>query len=157
LSGAPTMAAVAAAEAAAGASGPPDSTPKPAAAAAEEEERPPKKTATKKVPITDSEKNLQRLREARLQQKKLSELRAQTKKEKRNVAKLNRKASKLSLDELVQISMVKFRTLKTAGLLEEETEDGAAAGSSTDPAPEEVLSIVGAVAKKQKAAKAAEA
>jgi hypothetical protein len=59
------------------------------------------------------------------------------------------------LDELVQISMVKFRTLKTAGLLEEETEDGAAAGSSTDPAPEEVLSIVGAVAKKQKAAKAA--
>jgi hypothetical protein len=112
----------------------------------------------KKVPITDSEKNLQRLREARLQQKKrLSELRAQTKKEKRNVAKLNRKASKLSLDELVQISMVNFRTLKSAGLLEEDAEDGATAGSSTDPAPEEVLSIVGAVAKKQKAAKAAEA
>ena len=157
MSAAPTMAAVAAAAAAA-AAGPPDSKPKPAAAAAEEEEDSPNKAVMKKVPITDSEKNLQRLREARLQQKKrLSELRAQTKKEKRNVAKLNRKASKLSLDELVQISMVKFRTLKTAGLLEEDGEDGATAGSSADPAPEEVLSIVGAVAKKQKAAKAAAA
>jgi hypothetical protein len=137
------MAAVAAAAAAA-AAGPPDSQPKPATAAAEEEEDSPKKPVMKKVPITDSEKNLQRLREARVQQKKrLSELRAQTKKEKRNVAKLNRKASKLSLDELVQISMVKFRTLKTAGLLEEDAEDGATAGSSADPAPEEVLSIVG--------------
>jgi hypothetical protein len=149
------MAAVAAAAAAAAA--PPESKPKPVAAAAEEEGASQKKTAVKKVPITDSEKNLQKLREERVaQRKKLSDLRAATKKEKRNVAKLNRKASKLSLDELVQISMVKFRGLKTAGLVEEDTEDGPAAGSSTDPAPEEVLSIVGAVAKKQKAAKAAE-
>jgi hypothetical protein len=148
------MASVAAA--AAGAAATLDSKPKPAAAAEEEEAASPKKTAMKKVPITDSEKNLQKLREERIsQKKKLSDLRAATKREKRNVAKLNRKASKLSLDELVQISMVKFRGLRTAGLVEEDTEDGPTGASSTDPAPEEVLSIVGAVAKKQKAAKAA--
>jgi hypothetical protein len=143
--------------AAAGAAATLDSKPKPAAAAAAAEEAgSSKKTAVKKVPITDSEKNLQRLREERVnQKKKLADLRAATKKEKRNVAKLNRKASKLSLDELVQISMVKFRGLRTAGLVEDETEAGPTGGASTDPAPEEVLSIVGAVAKKQKAAKAA--
>jgi hypothetical protein len=154
LSGSRTMASEPAAAAAASATL--NSKPKPAAAAAEEEAGSPKKPAPKKVPITDSEKNLQRLREERVsQKKKLADLRAATKKEKRNVAKLNRKASKLSLDELVQISMVKFRGLRTAGLVEDETEDGPTGGASSDPAPEEVLSIVGAVAKKQKAAKAA--
>jgi hypothetical protein len=56
--------------AAAGAAAALDTKPKPVAAAAEEDAGSSKKTAVKKVPITDSEKNLQRLREARVQQKK---------------------------------------------------------------------------------------
>lgn len=133
---------------------PPASEAAAGAAAAEEEEQPAKKGSPKKVPITDGEKNLQRLREERLhQKKKLAEIRASTKKAKRDVAKLNKKASRVSLDELVQISMVKFRSLKNAGLLDEEQEASVEASSSSDPAPDKVLSIVAAHAKKQKSSK----
>lgn len=110
-----------------------------------------KKAGSKKIPITDGEKNLQRLRDERLQQKKrLAEIRASTKKAKREVAKLNRKAARVSIEDLIQISMVKFRSLKTSGALDEEEPVSAGGGSSTDPAPEDVLNIVAAHAKKHK-------
>lgn len=128
----------------------------PANAEAPMADAPAAKKSRKKNPITEGEKQLAALRAERAaQRKKLAELRAATKKEKRACAKLNRKASRLSVGELLEVALLKFRTLTS--------DDANAAdgnpGSSTDPAPgtahpqpAEAIAFMAAHLKKQKAA-----
>lgn len=134
---------------------PPPTAPAVAAAAAPAAAA---KKTRKKNPITEGERQLAALRAERAaQRKKLAELRAATKKEKRACAKLNRKASRLSVGELLEVALLKFRTL--AATDEEAVHDATAASSSTAaaaaaaPTTEQAISFIAAHVKKQKAAK----
>jgi hypothetical protein len=130
---------------------PPPAEPPAAAGAAE---GPPLKKSRKKTPITEGEKQLAALREERqAQRKRLAELRAATKKEKRACAKLNRKANRLTVDELLEVALLKFRSLTSV----EPGDDAPAsassvASSSAAPMPEEAVAFMAAHIKKQKAA-----
>lgn len=130
---------------------PPPPVPEPAAAAAA---GPLLKKSRKKTPITDGEKQLAALRaERQAQRKRLAELRAATKKEKRACAKLNRKANRLTVGELLEVALLKFRTLTSVDANTEALPSSStAASSSAAPMPEEAVAFMAAHVKKQKAA-----
>jgi hypothetical protein len=130
---------------------PPPAAPPAAAAAAA---GPPLKKSRTKTPITDGEKQLAALRaERQAQRKRLAELRAATKKEKRACAKLNRKANRLTVGELLEVALLKFRSLTA---VETSTDampsSSSGASSSAAPMPEEAVAFIAAHVKKQKAA-----
>jgi hypothetical protein len=130
---------------------PPPAAPAAAAAAAA---GPPLKKSRKKTPITDGEKQLAALRaERQAQRKKLAELRAATKKEKRACAKLNRKANRLTVGELLEVALLKFRSLTAVeSTTDAEPTSSGGASSSAAPMPEEAVAFMAAHVKKQKAA-----
>jgi hypothetical protein len=71
-----------------------------------------KKKAPAKVLLTEAERALEALRQERAaQKKKLKDLRMQSRREQRKVVQLHRKAAKVTLREVVEISLVKYAAL----------------------------------------------
>ena len=70
--------------------------------------------------VTQTERNLEVLRARRIaMSKQLDAIRKETKEAKRRISNLNKKASKTSLRELLQISLLKYQALKAKGELDE--------------------------------------
>lgn len=137
----------AAAAASAGAAAPP---PEPSeAGTADVDSKKPKKT-----PITSTEKAVHQLRTDRADQKrKLSQIRKDIRTAKRKASALNKKASKISMEELLQISLLKYRSLAATGEVEDAadiiTQASSPSSSSTEGLPEKAFGIMAALAKKK--------
>lgn len=129
--------------------------PTTAAEGAHKDEDTPK--LAKKAPLTDPEREIQALRQARVEQRKrLVQIRKDTRKAKRRASALNKKAAKISMEELMSISLLKYRALLSTGevaetdaLMEEEEASGGSSSSSTKLS-EKAFGIVAALAKKKK-------
>lgn len=101
--------------------------------------------------VTEAQRNLERLRELRGQQKKvLSDLRRKTRAERRRISALNKKASKVSLQELMEIACIKHQMLMDKGELPPADDAAAAASSTTHMTPGEAFAAVAAHAAKNK-------
>lgn len=128
--------------------------PTTAAEGAHKDEDTPK--LAKKAPLTDPEREIQALRQARVEQRKrLVQIRKDTRKAKRRASALNKKAAKISMEELMSISLLKYRALLSTGevaetdaLMEEEASGGSS--SSSTKLSEKAFGIVAALAKKKK-------
>lgn len=110
----------------------------------------------KKTAVTSTEKAVAQLRSDRLEQRrKLSQIRKDIRTAKRKASALNKKASKITMEELLQISLLKYRSLAAAGEVDdtEEIIQEASSSSSAAGLPEKAFGIMAAMAgKKHKAA-----
>jgi len=105
----------------------------------------------KKLPMTSTEKAVAQLRTERLEQRrKLAQLRKDIRTAKRKASALNKKASKITMEELLQISLLKYRSLAATGEVEDTEEIiQEASSSSGDGLPEKAFGIMAAMAKKK--------
>lgn len=106
----------------------------------------------KKLPMTSTEKAVAQLRSERLEQRrKLAQLRKDIRTAKRKASALNKKASKITMEELLQISLLKYRSLAATGEVDdtEEIIQEASSSSSGDGLPEKAFGIMAAMAKKK--------
>jgi hypothetical protein len=86
----------------------------------------------KKLPMTSTEKAVAQLRTERLEQRrKLAQLRKDIRTAKRKASALNKKASKITMEELLQISLLKYRSLAATGEVEDTEEIIQEASSSS--------------------------
>ena len=111
----------------------------------------------KKTPITSTEKAVHQLRSERLEQRrKLSQIRKDIRTAKRKASALNKKAGKITMEELLQISLLKYRALAATGEVDDSAEiiQEASSSSSADGLSEKAFGIMAALAvKKHKTAK----
>ena len=113
---------------------PPDGDSGPDDAAAEDGTPQPKRQRKPRAAVTDSQRALVALREERTKQRRvLAELRQRTKHERRNLTNLNRKAGRVNLHELLQISLLKFQQMQARGEIVT-PDDGATAGAASSSA-----------------------
>ena len=106
----------------------------------------------KKTAVTSTEKAVAQLRSERLdQRRKLSQIRKDIRTAKRKASALNKKASKITMEELLQISLLKYRSLAAAGEVDdtEEIIQEASSSSSAAGLPEKAFGIMAAMASKK--------
>jgi hypothetical protein len=106
----------------------------------------------KKTAVTSTEKAVAQLRSERLEQRrKLSQIRKDIRTAKRKASALNKKASKITMEELLQISLLKYRSLAAAGEVDdtEEIIQEASSSSTGDGLPEKAFGIMAAMASKK--------
>lgn len=106
-----------------------------------------------RIAVTEAQRNLDQLRDMRAQQRKvLSDLRRQARQQRRRITALNKKASKVSLQELMEITCIKHQMLLQAGEVEPPSDsDKAAPSAPLDPGT--AFAAVAAIAAKQKVKK----
>lgn len=129
---------------------PPPPAPPPAAdpAADSDAGSSPKKKG--RVAVTEAQRSLEQLRQLRAEQKKiLADLRKRARQQRRRISALNKKASKVSLQELMEITCIKHQMLMEKGELPAaEAADAAASDAPMDPG--EAFAAVAALAAKRK-------
>lgn len=139
------MAAAGSADAAAAPATPPrPRDPSPASAAGEQSRK------RQRPIVTEAQRSFEQLKVLRAQQKKvLTDLRKRARVERRRITALNKKASKVSLQELMEIACLKHQMLLDKGELPHVDE---AAAASTGPAitPGQAFAAVAAHAAKRK-------
>lgn len=100
--------------------------------------------------VTEAQRSLEQLRQLRSEQKKvLADLRKRARQQRRRISALNKKASKVTLQELMEIACIKHQMLLDKGELEA-ADDGEPAASDAPMDPGEAFAAVAALAAKRK-------